>query len=41
MPEHQLPPFFYEGQQILEAEDGQGSVWISGLHFASDFKKLQ
>jgi hypothetical protein len=36
MIEPKMPAFFYQGQKILDAENGLGSVWLSGLHFAKN-----
>lgn len=31
-----MPAFFYQGQKILDAEQGLGEVWLSGYHFAQN-----
>lgn len=35
-----FPEYFYKGQAIIPAEGSQGSVWLSGAHFAADFSQL-
>ena len=41
MAENIYPPFFYEGQLILDSEGNLGQVWLSGMHFASNTQLLQ
>jgi hypothetical protein len=33
--------YYNEGQEVLPAENGQGSVWISGYDFAHNLNKLR
>jgi hypothetical protein len=35
-----FPKYFYEGQVVIPAEGELGSVWLSGVHFATDAAKL-
>jgi protein-tyrosine phosphatase len=41
MSSSEMPAYFYQGQKILDAENGLGEVWLSGYHFAQNNELLR